>query len=852
MSKKYVITIFSVIVMSLVSMVASAATTRIKGVVVDSISREPVPYAAVYLAGSNRGMMSDGEGRFDISTDRAFKSLRVSSMGYRTKEIAPRLGMTTDIVIEMLPTGIELGELTIKPKKEHYSKKNNPAVAFVERLKKRQELTNPRRNDNYGYDKYERITLGLNNFDPQNNEEGKGGWMLRKFPFLSEHIETSEVSGNKILNLALREKASSVYYRHNPESEKELVRGMKQTGMDQILDPQSMQVFYEDVLREIDIYGNDINILQNRFVSPLSRIGSDFYKYYLSDTVTIDSVRCVELSFVPHNPRSFGFTGRIYVPENDSTMFIKRIVMNVPHDINLNFIDHLYIVQDYERAPDGSRLKVKDDMTVEASVIPGTQGMYARRNTAYANHTFEPAPDAGIFDRPGRQLLSANIYNKDESFWNENRYVAISSAENSVGRLMERMRAVPLYYWTEKIIKILVTGYISTADPSKIDIGPMNTTISGNSVEGVRLRAGGITTANLSKRWFGRGYVAYGTKDHKWKYLGELEYSFRDKNYHSREFPVHSLRATHLYDVDMLGQHYLFTNPDNVFLSLKRKSDYQMTYHRVSKLEYTLELENNFSVVAGIHNTRQEATEYMPFVYGDGRSAGHFTTTSFDIQLRYAPGEKFYQSKTHRYPINLDAPVFVLSHTVAPGGFAGNRLTLNKTELSVQKRVWFSAFGYVDMIARGGHVWSRAYYPNLLIPNANLSYTIQPESFALMNPMEFINDSYASWDLTYWANGAIFNYVPLLKRLKLREVFSFRGIYGHLSDKNNPQLHPELFHFPEIAHTTLMGDTPYMEAGVGIDNIFKILRVDYVWRLTYRGNYDADRGGVRIALHFTF
>ena len=743
MSKKYVITIFSVIVMSLVSMVASAATTRIKGVVVDSISREPVPYAAVYLAGSNRGMMSDGEGRFDISTDRAFKSLRVSSMGYRTKEIAPRLGMTTDIVIEMLPTGIELGELTIKPKKEHYSKKNNPAVAFVERLKKRQELTNPRRNDNYGYDKYERITLGLNNFDPQNNEEGKGGWMLRKFPFLSEHIETSEVSGNKILNLALREKASSVYYRHNPESEKELVRGMKQTGIDQILDPQSMQVFYEDVLREIDIYGNDINILQNRFVSPLSRIGSDFYKYYLSDTVTIDSVRCVELSFVPHNPRSFGFTGRIYVPENDSTMFIKRIVMNVPHDINLNFIDHLYIVQDYERAPDGSRLKVKDDMTVEASVIPGTQGMYARRNTAYANHTFEPAPDAGIFDRPGRQLLSANIYNKDESFWNENRYVAISSAENSVGRLMERMRAVPLYYWTEKVIKILVTGYISTADPSKIDIGPMNTTISGNSVEGVRLRAGGITTANLSKRWFGRGYVAYGTKDRKWKYLGELEYSFRDKNYHSREFPVHSLRATHLYDVDMLGQHYLFTNPDNVFLSLKRKSDYQMTYHRVSKLEYTLELENNFSVVAGIHNIRQEATKYMPFVYGDGRFAGHFTTTSFDIQLRYAPGEKFYQSKTHRYPINLDAPVFVLSHTVAPGGFAGNRLTLNKTELSVQKRVWFSAFGYVDMIARGGHVWSRAYYTNLLIPNANLSYTIQPESFALMNPMEFINDSYA-------------------------------------------------------------------------------------------------------------
>lgn len=178
--------------------------------------------------------------------------------------------------------------------------------------------------------------------------------------------------------------------------------------------------------------------------------------------------------------------------------------------------------------------------------------------------------------------------------------------ERNMEEFIARMRKVPLYYWTEKVLKVLVSGYISTGQNSKWDFGPMNTTVSFNDIEGLRLKAGGITTANLSNRWFGRTYVAYGTKDHRWKYKGEVEYSFVDKRYHSREFPVNSLRLTHQYDIDMLGQHYLFTNPDNVFLSLKRQSDTQMTYRRLTRLEYTLELHNNFSLLARIDHERRK------------------------------------------------------------------------------------------------------------------------------------------------------------------------------------------------------------------------------------------------------
>lgn len=827
--------------------VAPSATT-VRGVVRDSVSREPIPYAAIFLQGTERGVLADEQGRFEVTTAQSPSAVAVTSMGYGKKVVPIRPGRVNTITVDMVPVGLKLDEVVVKPGKEHYSKKNNPAVQFVERIMHAKRANDPRRLPNYNYDKYEKITIALNDFKGSQGE----GWQARQFGFLNEFIDTSEVSGKPILNVSVKEKSSAVFNRADPRAEKEYVMGIRRHGLDDIADQQAVQTFMEDVFREVDIYDNDVNILQNRFVSPLSRIGTDFYKYYLTDTVVVEGDSCVELTFVPHSPQSFGFTGRMYVPKNDTTMFVKRVIMRVPATINLNFVDNLLITQEYDRAPDGSRLKTKDDMTIEFSVIPGMQGLYARRNTTYRNHRFTSPEIDGIFDYAQREIIAPHAQDRDDTYWTQHRSVAITRNEDRMAQMVERLRGNKFYYWTEKILKILVSGYINTGKNSKWDFGPMNTTISFNDIEGLRLRAGGMTTANLNKHLFANGYIAYGFKDKKVKYKAALEYSFKPKEYHPREFPVHSIRASQLYDVDMLGQHYMFTNMDNVFLSLKRQSDTQMTYHRVSKLEYTLELQNNFSVAAGITYERQEATGYMRFVNGYGHDYRHYDEASFNVQLRFAPGEKFFQTKTQRLPVNLDAPVFVLTHTFAPKGFLGSMFTLNKTEFSVQKRFWFSAFGYTDIIVKAGKVWSRCPYPNLLIPNANLSYTIQPESFALMNAMEFINDQYVSWDLTYWANGALLNRIPLVNRLKLREVIAFRGLYGSLTDRNDPSLHPELFAFPVDAHVQRMTHTPYMELSAGLDNIFKILRVDYVWRLTYRNAPNINRGGVRVALHFTF
>ena len=761
-------------------------------------------------------------------------------------------GVTPSVstVPDTLARVVNLEEVTVKPGKEHYSKKNNPAVDFVGRIRENAELGDPLRKDNYNFERYERITIALNDIA---DSIGTDGGLLKKFQFLNEYVDTSEVTKKPILPLSIKEKVSNIYNRKDPRATREFITGLRRKGLDDISNQEAIQTVLEDFFREINLYDNDITLLTNRFVSPLSKIGPDFYKYYLSDTIVVNNDSCAIVSFVPRNNATFGFVGRLTVALHDPTMFIRHVSMTLSPKANVNFVKSLHIDQTFERLDDGTRLKMSDVLTVEFEVIPNTQGLYAQKYTTYRNHNFDKPDRPELYDRLGTTYASADAFLKDDAFWEARRGSGTSVSEREIGSMIADLRSVSVYKWVERAIGILVSGYVPLGKSDKVEFGPVNTLVSFNDVEGTRFRIGGVTTANLSKHWFSRGYVAYGTKDHKWKYSGEIEYSFNEKKRHAREFPVHSIRLRHKYDTDAVGQDYEFTNPDNIFLSLKRMKDTLMIYQRSTALEYTLELDNNFSVSASASHIRQEATRYIPFRFSDGSMLSHLDFTPFTLTLRYAPGEKFMQTKSHRIPVNLDAPVFQISHTYAPGGkFGGCKYTVNKTEMSFQKRFWLSAFGYIDAIVKGGHVWSTSPFTALLIPNANLSYTIQPESFALMSPMEFITDSYAVFDMTYWANGAIFNYIPYLKKLKLREVFAFRGVWGHLSDKNNPRHNRWLPQFPIEANPVKMTSTPYMEISAGIDNIFRVLRVDYVWRLSYRNTPGVDKSGLRIALHFTF
>ena len=821
--------------------------TTIKGVVTDSVTGEGMPFAQIFLLGSQTGALTNEQGGFTIVTGVKFDKLRVSVVGYQPQEFKVPLGEYTELDIKLVPTTVMLNEIIVR-KTAKYKKKDNPAVAFVEKLRSRRNMYNPQNHEYYNYDKYEKVSFGLNNFNTSSSRD----LLAQHYKFLKEYVDTSDVTGKMILPLSIQEKVSEEYFRKSPQVHREVVRATNHAGIDDQLDTESMKRFIDDVFREMDIYSNDIPFMHNRFVSPLSSIGTDFYKYYL-DTVVVDGVQCYELSFAPFTDETFGFLGRLYVPANDSTMFISKVRMNVPHNINLNYVQQVYLEQDYIKAGDGTRLKVRDDLMVEFKIAPKTPEIYARRQTYYDDHNFKQPRDMKIFAQNAEVLMRGKL-KQDENYWIAHRPVVASKKnQGTVKDMLSRLRQSKTFYWCEKVVVTVLGGYINIGgSDSKFAIGPLGSTIGGNSLEGVRLQLGGLTTANLHPRWFGKFYVAYGARDERFKYMGQLEYSFVDKKRQASEFPVNSLRLMHSYDVNKLGQHRLYTGPDFLYIIFRSQKNNKIAYLRKTVLEYKLETQSGFSIAASLQHRRNEASHFMPFVDSNGNSFGHYNTAGFNVTLRYAPGEKFYQTRSYRIPINQDAPVFTLSHTFMPRGFLGGDFTVNKTEASVQKRFWFSAFGYTDIILKAGKVWNKVPYPELIYPYANMSYAIQPESFALMNVMEFANDQYLSWDLTYWINGAILNRIPLIKKLKMREVLSFRGVWGSLSDKNNPSLNPDLYQFPAIADCYKMGKKPYMEIGIGLDNILTFLRVDYIWRLTYRNNPGVSRGGLRFQLHFKF
>lgn len=832
-----------------------AQETMIRGTVCDDATGERLPFASLIYKGTAIGTSTDMNGRFSLAMPEDEKTLQVSYLGYTTQEIRILPTHSRQLDIRLKPEGIALQEVTVKPGKEKYSKKDNPAVIFVRKMIERRDMGNPRNKAFYQYDQYEKLLLGLNEFEQKAPKNGKKG----KFDFLHEFVDTLE-SGKTILPVMEKEKIETVFYRKDPESEKRVVRGQQSSGIDEMLSQDGIQQFLDEVFKDVDIFQSNIPLFLQRFVSPLSSIGPNYYKYYLMDTLQIDNQPCVDLGFVPFNSETFGFTGHLYVTL-DSTYFVKRAVLNVPKDINLNFVSQMTIEQTFKRTEDNTRLITKDDIVVHFKLKENSKGMYARRLNKYTNHSFDEPQEKHqkVFNAKMPVITLNDASQKTEHFWAEVRpEEATKRNKKSLKDMMTELRSVPLFYYTEKAIAILFSGYMQThpdVTKSKFEVGPMNSSIGGNDLEGFRVRAGGGTTPGFSKHLFLEGYTAYGFGDNKLKYDIAAEYSFNERKQYLKEFPRHSIRLGYMYDVNKLGEQYMNTGKDNFLLSIKRIDELRATYLRQAEISYLKEHYNGISYGASIRNKREYATEYAPFQRIEAKESistiDHYDMTTLELRFRYGKDEKFFQTRNHRIPITFDAFIFHINHQMGIKNFFGTDYDYHRTDIGFQKRFWFSAFGYLDAIVKAGKVWNEVPYPLLILPNANLSYTIQPETYTNMNPLEFINDEYASWDLTYYMNGNLLNRIPLIKKLKWREVFCFRGLWGNLTDKNNPPKEQGgLYLFPQ--ETYRMGKIPYMEASIGIENIFNAVRVDYVWRLNYHHHSGIQKNGIRATVALSF
>lgn len=851
MRQKMILCVFFLFVVVTSGKTYAQYTIQVEGYVRDSQTNEELPGVTVALRGTTIGTATADNGYYSIRANSDSSVLMVSYIGYETFYASLKKGINK-VNINLQPISYELNEVVVRRKKEKYTKKENPAVEFVRNVIARRDLHDPKEHDYFSYSTYEQRTFAHDEFDV---EKARQNWLYKHVDFIFDYVDSTSVRGRTILPLYNEEMIEDYFFRKHPRAERKIVKGYKRAGLIEMISEDGVQQFIEEAFKDVDIFQDNIPLFLNRFVSPLSSIGPSYYKYYLLDTVDVDGTQCMDLGFAPFNSESFGFVGHLYVTL-DSTWFVKKVALNVPRDINLNFVSEMSINQDYIQTEDSARVLVKNDIAMVFKLTKKMKGSYARRIALYRNHSFEKPVDMTVFEEKAPVMESEGARRQTEEFWNEARVGNEEIQKTSVEKMMAQLREVPVFYWSEKIINILINGYVQTSETdSKFEFGPANTFISGNALEGLRLRAGGTTTVNLSRQLFLDGYLAYGVKDEKFKGNAIFEYSFNKKRNFRKEYPFHYLRAEYKYDINQIGQHYLYTNADNMFMLLKRRENNLITYMQQAELSYYKENYKGLGYSVMFRHLKEWATPDVPFllIQADGSDvpADHYTSAQLEFFLRWAPNEKFYQSRNYRYPITLDAPIITLRHTMARKGILGTDHDYNRTEIGLRKRFWLSPFGYVDIYGQAGQVWDRVPYPMLMIPNANLSYSIEAESFPLMDPMEFINDRFVSWEMSYFMNGWLFNRLPLIKELQLREVLTFRGWYGDLSDKNNPYVNGEgLYRFPENTH--IMGDKPYMEFGVGVENIFKLIRLDYIWRLSYRDHKGVPDSGLRMKMKFSF
>ncbi|MCS2311427.1 DUF5686 and carboxypeptidase regulatory-like domain-containing protein [Phocaeicola vulgatus] len=838
----------------------SVSAQNIQGVVTDSLTNEPIPYLSVFYEGKGVGSITDNDGNYKVETRKGWNKLTFSAVGYVTKVVNIIPGVTKNLNVRMRPDDIMLDEVVVKPKREKYSRKNNPAVELMKKVIAHKKNNKLSENDYYQYNKYQKITMSLNDVTPEMLEKG----MYKKMPFLKDQIELCEETNKFILPISVDETASQKIYRKHPKSEKTIIKGMSSTGVNELFATGDMlSTVLKDVFTDVNIYDNDIRLLQYPFISPISSSDAiSFYKFYIMDTTFVDKDKCFHLTFVPNNSQDFGFTGHLYVLA-DSSYTVKKCTMNLPKKSGVNFVDNMDIIQEFEQLPNGEWVLKTDDMIVEMTLMKIMQGFQIRRTTRYSDYAFDELPQQ-LFKRKGAEIKEADAMMRGDDFWNQYRPVPLTQTESSMDMLVKRLEQMPGFKYVIFVLKAFIENFVETGTkehPSKVDIGPVNTMISNNYIDGLRLRMSAQTTANLNPHLFFKGYYAYGFKDHRSKYMGEVEYSFNKKEYLPREFPKNSITFSYQYDVMSPTDKFLKTDKDNVFVSFKTSTVDQMSYVRNIALKYENETQFGLKTTVEVKHSTDEPTGGLAYITNDDQKTlvPEIQTMEASLAFRYAPGETFVNTKQRRIPVSFDAPVFTLSHTAGFKGVLGGEYNYNLTEIGLYKRFWFSSWGKIDMFVKGGAQWNKVPFPLLIMPAANLSYILRRETFNLINNMEFLNDRYASLDVSWDLNGKIFNRIPLLKKLKWREAIGFKMLYGHLTDKNNPMKHPgdsELFLFPtrDGRPTSFVMDpkTPYMECSVGIHNIFKILHIDYVRRLNYLDHPDANKWGVRFMVMMTF
>ncbi|MCC6840001.1 MAG: carboxypeptidase-like regulatory domain-containing protein [Flavobacteriales bacterium] len=808
-----------------------AQTTRISGTVTDAATGEPLPFVNVGFVDSRVSTNSDFDGRYVLDTYYATDSIRAVSVGYEPFTAAVKRDKVQQIDIRLKPQTAELADVVV-------TYKGNPAWPILRRLVANKPVNNREKLEAYEYEAYNKVEFDLNNI----TEDFKQKKLFKDFAFIFDHVDSS--GGKPFLPIFMTETLSEVYYRQKPRTRREVIHGTKVSG----LENTSISQFMGDMYQNVNIYDNFLVLFGKNFVSPIADGGRGYYDYYLVDSNWVGRNWCYQITFAPKRVQELAFTGSMWV--NDTSYAVKRIEASIARGANLNFVQGFQVKQEYTEVQPEVWMLTKDQLFVDLNVVKDRgkpadnpiQGFYGRRTASYRDFTINAPKPPVFYEGADEVVLDIDPLSLGAGYWEEHRHENLTKQEVAIYHMVDTMKTIPRFRTYVDIVTTVVTGYYTKG---KVDLGPYFTTYSFNPVEGNRFRIGGRTSTNFSTRQELNGYLAYGTRDEAFKFgLGAKALIGRE----TRQI----VEVGYKQDVEQLGESVNAFRQDNILSSVFRRTpNTRLTLVEESSASYQREW------FTGLDNTVMLRYRTL-YPLGDleylrpGADGGQpevlntIHTAEVALNTRFAYREKYVSGDFTRVSLGTRYPTVELHLATGLPSMARSEYGYTKAVAHVYQRLQLGTFGWMRLNAEAGRIWGNLPYPLLILHSGNETFYYDDLAFNTMNYFEFISDRYAQLFVEHHFEGLFLNRIPLMRRLKWREVVVGKVVAGALDRQRAEQ---ELLLLPGMY--TLDGG-PFMEVSAGVENILKILRVDGVWRLSYNDHPRTNPFALRLKLAVTF
>lgn len=796
----------------------------ITGKIFAADTKEPLPFVPVMIKGVNVGTQSDFDGNFVIKTSKLGDSLVSSYVGY--KKLARKINKaltTQEINMPMTPDGgVALDEVVV-------TMGENPAHRIIRNAVRLKEKNNRANLDSYEYETYNKLEFDLNRI-PKEMREKK---IFKPIQFIFDNVDSANSSEKPSLPFFMIESLSELYYKSNPSRKKEVIKASKITGVENA----SISQVLGDMYQNINVYNNNVVAFNKQIPSPIGENALFYYKFYLEDSAFQNNHYVYHIRFKPKRVQELSFTGNIWIA--DTTWGIKRLEMSLPKDANLNFINTANVIQEYEYVDSTWMLK-KDRLVVDFAPTKNSIGFYGRKTTSYKNIVINKPKAEKFYEFSDAIVVEDGATKKSDEFWQQSRHDSLSTRELKIFKMIDTIQSLPVYKTWVDIFYVAVAGYKKF---NNFEIGPYSNLVSYNKLEGVRLRFGGRTSDMFSKWYELSGYVAYGLKDEKWKY------SLGFKSFITRKPHRQLIGMSYKSDNEILGQSTNGYSQDNVLASLFRVNPLtNLTRVNFAEAWYEREwfpgLTSRLTMV-GRQFIPLGTNRYLAYQRdGSIGEVDAINNTEARVNVRFAWKDKYVGEGFTRVSIGTIYPIVQLNYSKSLRNAFKGEYDYHKVSIRVTDRIRITPIlGYTDYSLEGGKIFGTVPYPLMELHGGNETLIYDEQAFNMMNYYEFASDQFVSLGVYHHFDGLFFNKVPLLRKAKLREVVTFKTVWGSVEDKNRTSLI-----FPNTLKS--LDQKPYMEASAGVENILKVFRIDALWRLNYRFDRAIDNFGVKFTFQF--